>query len=132
MASLNRVMIIGNAGRDSEMRYTSNGLAQASFSVAVNNRKRNQSGEWEDQTEWFNVVIFGDTAERVSQFITKGKPVFVEGRLQTRSWDDQEGAKHTRVEVIANTIQLLGSRDDDGGHSSRPESAGGVESLPFE
>ena len=96
MASLNKVMIIGNAGRDAELRYTANGLATASFSVAVNNRRRGQSGEWEDNTEWFNVVLFGDTAERVSQYITKGKPVYVEGRLQTRNWDDDQGVKYSQ------------------------------------
>ena len=115
MASLNKVMLIGNAGKDADLRYTANGLAQARFSIAVNNRRRGQSGEWEDQTEWFNIVIFGDMAERVSQYITKGKPVFVEGRIQTRTWDDQEGQKRTSIDVIASGIQLLGGRDQDGG-----------------
>lgn len=115
MASLNKVMLIGNAGRDAELRYTANGTAQSQFSVAVNNRRRSPSGEWEDQTEWFNIVIFGDMAERVSQYITKGKPVYIEGRLQTRTWDDDTGVKHYRTEVIANNLQLLGSRDGDAG-----------------
>lgn len=111
MGSLNKIQIIGNAGRDSELRYTGNGTAQAQFSVAVNNRRKNAAGEWEDSTEWFNVVAFGDMAERVSQYIAKGKPVYVEGRQQTRSWDDDQGVKHFRVELVANNIQLLGSRE---------------------
>jgi single-strand DNA-binding protein len=111
MASLNKVMLIGNAGKDAELRYTSSGTPQSQFSLAVNNRRKNQTGEWEDQTEWFNIVLFGDTAERVSQYITKGKQLYVEGRLQTRTWDDDQGVKHYRTEVIANSLQLLGSRE---------------------
>ena len=98
MASLNKVMLIGNAGRDAELRYMASGTPQCQFSLAVNNRRRNQTtNEWEDQTEWFNIIIWGDTAERVSQYITKGKPVFIEGRLQTRSWDGDDGVKHYRM-----------------------------------
>ncbi|MCC6421499.1 MAG: single-stranded DNA-binding protein [Gemmataceae bacterium] len=114
MASLNKVMLIGNAGRDAELRYTANGTAQSNFSLAVNNRRRSQSGDWEEHTEWFNIIIFGDMAERVSQYITKGKSIYAEGRLQTRTWDEDQGVKHYRTEVIANTIQLLGGRDSAG------------------
>ena len=81
MAGLNKVMLIGNAGKDAELRYLSSGFAKSEFSLAVNRRRKNQSGEWEDATDWFNIVILGDQAERVSQYITKGKQVFVEGRL---------------------------------------------------
>ena len=127
MASLNKVMLIGNAGRDAELRYTANGVAQASFSLAVNNRRRGQTGEWEDNTEWFNIILFREQAERLSQYITKGKPLYVEGRLQTRTWDDDAGTKHYRTEVIANTIQLLGGRDGEGSGSgaSRPDDVWG-------
>ncbi len=112
MASLNKVMLIGNAGKDAELRYMATGTPQCKFSMAVNNRRRNQTtNEWEDQTEWFNILIWGDMAERVSQYITKGKPLYVEGRLQTRSWDDDQGQKHYMTEVVAQTVQLLGSRD---------------------
>ncbi|MCC6959772.1 MAG: single-stranded DNA-binding protein [Dehalococcoidia bacterium] len=118
MASLNKVMLIGNAGKDAELRYMASGTPQCKFSLAVNNRRRNQAtNEWEDQTEWFNILIWGDTAERVSQYITKGKPVYVEGRLQTRSWDDDQGQKHYMTEVVAQSVQLLGGRDGgDGGN----------------
>lgn len=131
MASLNKVMLIGNAGRDAELRYTANGIPQASFSLAVNNRRRGQSGEWEDNTEWFNVILFRDQAERLSQYITKGKSLYVEGRLQTRTWDDDQGQKHYRTEVIANTIQLLGGREggqgsDGGGWDDSGSRRGGA------
>lgn len=122
MASLNKVMLIGNAGKDADLRYTANGTASSTFSLAVNNRRRGQSGEWEDQTEWFNIVLWAETAERVSQYITKGKPLYVEGRLQTRSWENDAGVKQYRTEVIAQTIQLLGSRDEArGGADTNPD-----------
>jgi single-strand DNA-binding protein len=114
MASLNKVMLIGNAGKDAELRYLSSGTAQSQFSLAVNSRRRGQSGDWEEQTEWFNIVVWAEQAERISQYITKGKQVYVEGRLQTRTWDDDQGVKHYRTEVVAQTIQLLGGPRDSG------------------
>jgi single-strand DNA-binding protein len=115
MASLNKVMLIGNAGRDAEMRYTANGTAQAKFSLAVNWRRRAQSGDWEEQTEWFNIVMFGDRAERMSQYVTKGKSLYIEGRLQTRTWDDDQGVRHYLTEVIANDVRFLDRRESGGG-----------------
>ena len=125
MASLNKVMLIGNAGKDAELRYSANGVAQAKFSLAVGYRRKAMSGEWEDATEWFNIILFRDTAEKVSQYITKGKSIYVEGRLQTRSWDDESGQKRYMTEVIANTIQLLGSRDSGGGGGGDWDDGGG-------
>lgn len=129
MAGLNKILLIGNAGRDAELRYLASGTPQAQFSLAVNNRRKNQqTGEWEDQTEWFNIVVWGDTAERISQYITKGKQLFIEGRVQTRSWEDDQGQKHYRTEVIAQTIQLLGGPRDQSGDDweagSRPRTSG--------
>ncbi len=116
MGNLNKVMIIGNTGRDAELRYTANGTAISDFSVAVNSRRRSASGDWEDETEWFNVTLFGDRAERISQYITKGKQLYVEGRLRTRNWDDDQGVRHYRTEVIANNVEFLDRRrDQDGG-----------------
>ncbi len=113
MAGLNKILLIGNAGRDAELRYLASGTPQCQFSLAVNNRRKNQqTGAWEEQTEWFNIVVWGDMAERVSQYITKGKQLFVEGRVQTRTWDDDQGQRHYRTEVIAQGIQLLGSPRD--------------------
>jgi len=153
MGSLNKVLLIGNTGRDAEMRYLSTGTAKTEFSLAVSNRRRGASGEWEDQTEWFNIVLFGDTAERLSQYITKGKQLYIEGRLSTRNWDDDQGVRHYRTEVIANNVQFLDRRNaggddgdgwgEDGG--SRPARGRGnfgnrgatavaedVDDLPFE
>jgi len=115
MASLNKCMFIGNATRDAEQRYTANGFATSSFSIAVNDRRKNQqSGQYEDVAEFVNCTMLGDRAEKMSQYITKGKSVYVEGKLQTRSWDDDQGAKHYRTEVLVENIQLLGGRDDGG------------------
>jgi len=150
VASLNKVMLIGNSGKDAELRYTANGTAQSQFSLAVNYRRKGASGDWEEATEWFNIVVFGDQAERTSQYITKGKQLYIEGRLQTRTWDDDQGVKHYRTEVIANQVLFLGSRDgqsggggewNDAGRSGTragggfPRSGGGdadPDDLPFE
>ena len=138
MGSLNKAMIIGNAGREAELRYTPNGTAVSDFSVAVNTRRRGQSGDWEDETEWFNVVLFGDQAERISQYVTKGKHVYVEGRLRTRNWEGDDGQKHYRTELLANTVQFLGSREDTGDYAPTNTSAPPqkqeqtYDDLPFE
>ncbi len=125
MANLNKVMLIGNTGRDAEMRYTANGNAMATFSLAVNTNRRNPAGEWETETEWFNVVMFGDSAERQAQYITKGKQIYVEGRLRTRNWDDDQGQRHYRTEVIANTVQFLDRRNDAEGGAGGNRGGGG-------
>jgi single-strand DNA-binding protein len=115
MASLNKILLIGNVGRDPEMRYTAGGTAQTSFSLAVNRGVRGPDGEWKEETDWFNVVAWRELAERLSQSISKGKQIYVEGRLQFRSWDDDQGVKHQRAEVIANQVLLLERRPREGG-----------------
>lgn len=109
MASLNKIQIIGNTGRDAELRMTPNGKPVASFSVAVNRRGPvGEGGERREETEWFNIVIFGDRlTDFAQQYVTKGRLVYVEGRLQTRRWQDRENKERTTVEIIANDIQLL-------------------------
>lgn len=133
MASLNSISLIGNAGKDCDLRYSKNGTAVGQFSLAVNDRRRTQEGEYEDHTEWFGITLFGKTAESVSQYIRKGKPVYVEGKLQSREWEDREGGKHFSLEVLASNIVLLGSRDED---EPAPRSAGkkieDLDDLPFE
>lgn len=128
MGSLNKCLIIGNAGRDCELRYTPNGTAVSDFSVAVNTRRKSQSGDWEDETEWFNVVLFGDQAERISQYVTKGKQVYVEGRMRTRNWDDDNGERHYRTELLANTVQFLGTKEG----SASTESVAAAPAAPAE
>jgi single-strand DNA-binding protein len=107
---LNKVMIIGNVGRDPEMRYTPSGSAVTSFSVAVSRRWTTPDNQTRDETEWFNVVAWDKLAETCNQLITKGRKVYIEGRLQTRSWEGQDGQKRYRTEVIAATMLLLDSR----------------------
>lgn len=111
MASLNKVMLIGNAGKDAELRYLANGTAQAKFSLAVNRNFKGPDGEWKEETEWFNIVIWAALAERISQNVTKGKQIYVEGRLSTRTWDDDQGVKHYMTEVIANDLKILERRE---------------------
>ena len=110
MRGLNRVMIIGNLGHDPEMRYTPSGKPVTSFSVAVSRTWRAPDGERREETEWFNVVAWDSLAETCKQYLSKGQPVYVEGRLQTRKWDDQEGKKHSRTELVATHMIILGER----------------------
>lgn len=109
MATLNRIQIIGNTGRDAELRMTPNGKPVASFSVAVNRSfTPSDGGERREETEWFNIVAWNRLAEFSQQYVTKGRLVYIEGRLQTRKWQDREQKERTTVEIVANDIQLLG------------------------
>ncbi len=107
MASLNKVMIIGNLGSEPEMRFTPNGNPVTSFRVATNRVYTTPEGERKEETEWFTVVAWGKLAEQCNQFLTKGRLVYAEGRLHTRTWEGQEGQKHYRTEVIANRVTFL-------------------------
>ncbi len=107
MRGLNKVMIIGNLGRDPELRYTPNGTPVASFSVAVGRQWTTSSGERREATEWFNVVAWRELAEICSQILSKGRLVYVEGSLQTRSWEDANGHRTHRVELVADQMTLL-------------------------
>jgi single-strand DNA-binding protein len=124
-ASLNKVMIIGNLGRDPELRYTQRGTPVCNFTVAVNRPGRtDENGQrGEDETEWFAVVAWDKLAETCSQYLTKGRKVYVEGRLQTRSWEGQDGQKRSRTEVLAQQMTMLGSRAPAGA-GSEPVAAG--------
>jgi single-strand DNA-binding protein len=108
--SLNKVMIIGNAGRDPEMRYLPSGNPVTTFSVATNRVWMSPEGERHEETEWFRVVAFGKLAETCGELVSKGSKVYVEGRLQTRQWEGQDGQKRTSVEIVANTVIMLDSR----------------------
>jgi single-strand DNA-binding protein len=112
VADLNKVMIIGNLGQDPEIRYTANGSAVATFSVAANRNYRKPDGEWEKETEWFSVVAWNQLAERVSQNLQRGARVYVEGRLHTRSWDGPDGNRRFKTEVIASTVLPQDRRRD--------------------
>jgi len=123
--SLNKCMIIGNLGRDPEMRYTPSGQAVTQFSVATNRNFRDPQGEWQSETEWFRVVVWGDQGERVAEYLRKGHKVYVEGRLQTRQWEDQSGNKRYTTELIANRVQSLERRDREGDPPFPGDAAGG-------
>ena len=109
---LNKVMLIGNLGRDPEMRYTPSGKPVTSFSLAASRNWVSANGERHDETEWFNVVAWGNLAEICNQYLSKGQKVYVEGRLQTRSWEDENGQKHFRTEVVANEMVILTGRPE--------------------
>ena len=119
---LNKVMIIGHLGRDPEMRYTPSGRPVTTFTVATSRSWNTVDGERHTETEWFNVVAWGNLAEICKQYLTKGQQVYIEGRLQTRRWDDKEGNKHSSVEVVANEMMMLGDRRDSSSSHQASES----------
>ena len=127
---LNKVMIIGNLGRDPEMRYTPSGRPVTTFSVATSRSWNTSEGEKHVETEWFNIVAWSNLAEICKQYLIKGQQVYIEGRLQTRHWDDQEGNKHTSVEIVANEMIILGERRDTGETTSETETVE-EEEFPF-
>jgi single-strand DNA-binding protein len=112
---LNKVMIIGHLGRDPEMRYTPSGRPVTTFTVATNRTWNTTDGERHNETEWFNVVSWGNLAEICKQYLVKGQQVYIEGRLQTRRWEDSENLKRTSVEIVASEMMILGDR-----HESNP------------
>jgi single-strand DNA-binding protein len=127
---LNKVMIMGNLGRDPEMRYTPSGKPVTSFSVAVSRSYMKPEGERTEVTDWFNVVAWGRLAEICSQYLTKGSMVYVEGRLETRSWEGDNGQKHFRTEVVANDVNILDRKGRQGEDTSAMDSAMGDMSAP--
>jgi single-strand DNA-binding protein len=130
---LNKVMIIGHLGRDPEMRYTPNGRPVTTFSVATSRNWSTTEGEKRAETEWFNIVTWGNLAEICKQYLTKSQQVYIEGRLQTHRWEDNEGVKHSSVEIVANEMMMLGERRDS--NHSQPgdvnESEEQEEDFPF-
>ncbi|WP_374661481.1 single-stranded DNA-binding protein [Inhella sp.] len=116
MASVNKVIVLGNLGRDPELRYTPSGAAVCNVSVATTrNWKNKDSGERQEETEWHRVVFYDRLAEIAGEYLKKGRPVYVEGRLKTRKWQDKDGRDQYTTEVIAEQMQLLGGREDGGG-----------------
>ncbi len=121
MASINKVILIGNLGADPEIRYTSNGTAVANFRIATNERWTNQNGEKEERTEWHRIVAFGRLGEICGEYLSKGKPVYIEGRLQTRTWEDRDGNQRTTTEIIATAMQMLGGAGGGGQFQSKED-----------
>ena len=117
--SVNKVILLGNVGKDPEIRSTAGGTIVATFSIATTDRAKDPQGNWQDKTEWHNLVAFQRTAEIVRDYVKKGHKLYVEGKLTTRSWDDKEsGQKKYKTEIIVNDLSLLSGKGDEGGSQS--------------
>jgi single-strand DNA-binding protein len=131
---VNKVFLLGNVGKDPEIRTTAGGMTVASFSLATADRAKDAQGNWGDKTEWHNLVAFQRTAEIVRDYVKKGTQIFVEGKIQTRSWDDKEsGAKKYRTEILVNELSLLGGRsggEGGGSYERAGSSSGSAKSAP--
>lgn len=124
MASINKVILIGNLGRDPEVRYTPNGAAICNVTIATSrNWKDKNSGERMEETEWHRVVFYDRLAEIAGEYLKKGRPVYVEGRLKTRKWQDKDGVEKYTTEIIADQMQMLGGREDGGTQPSQAPAA---------
>jgi single-strand DNA-binding protein len=121
MIGVNKVILIGNLGKDPELRYTPGGQPVATFSLATTERWNDRNGQRQDRTEWHNIVAWGKLGELVNQYLKKGRSAYIEGRITTRSWDDKDGNKRYKTEIVANQIQFLGASG---------QSAGEMESGP--
>jgi single-strand DNA-binding protein len=118
MASVNKVILVGNLGRDPEMRFMPNGEAVCNFSIATTDSWKDKSGQKQERTEWHNIVIYRKLAEIAGEYLKKGRPVYIEGRLQTRKWQTKEGQDRYTTEIIADQMQMLGGREGGGASSS--------------
>jgi single-strand DNA-binding protein len=115
MANINRVVLVGNLTRDPELRHTGGGTPVCSLRIAVNTRRKDQaSGEWTDKPNYFDITVWGNQAESCNQYLSKGRPVAIDGRLEWREWEAQDGTKRQAVEVVAESVQFLGGRDSAG------------------
>ena len=119
MANINRVVLVGNLTKDPELRHTPGGTPVCSLRVAVNSRRRDESGTWVDKPNYFDVSVFGNQAESCTQYLSKGRPVGIDGRLDWREWEAQDGTKRQAVEIIADSVQFLGSRGEGGDGGER-------------
>jgi single-strand DNA-binding protein len=117
--NINRVTLTGNLTRDPELRTTPSGTSVCSLRLAVNTRRKDASGEWVDKPNYFDVTIWGRQGENAAQYLEKGRPVALDGRLEWREWEDKEGNKRQNVDVVADTVQFLGSREGGGENGSR-------------
>jgi single-strand DNA-binding protein len=119
MPGVNKVILIGNLGKDPELRYLPSGQAVTKFSLATGSRWKDKDGQWQDRTDWHNIVAFGKTAEICNEYLKKGRQVYIEGRIQTRSYDDRDGNKKWFTEIVAQTMQMLGRKGE--GEEEVPE-----------
>lgn len=137
MASLNKVMIIGHLGADPDVRYSQNNTAIATLSVATNERYKDQNGDWQESTEWHRIVAFGRVAEICQEYVKKGSKIYVEGTLQTRSWEDKDGVKKYTTEIKARTLFMLDGKGESNVMETSASGAAAVndnsdnDELPF-
>ena len=120
MAAINRVVLVGNLTRDPELRHTPSGTAVCSLRLAVNTRRKDETGQWIDKPNYFDITVWGNQGERCAQYLAKGRPVAVDGRLEWREWETPEGNKRQAIDVVADTVQFLGTRGDGEGGSYIP------------
>lgn len=125
---VNKVILLGNLGKDPELRYTQSQTPVCSFSLATSERRKDASGNWGDHTEWHNIIAFGKTAENSANFLKKGRQCFIEGKIQTRKWQDKEGKDRWTTEIIANTIQFVGGKGE--GRGAATDDAGSPPAIP--
>ena len=130
MASVNKVIIIGNLGRDPETRYMPDGGAITNISVATTDKWKDKNGEMQEKTEWHRVAFFGKLAEIAGEYLKKGRSVYVEGRLKTRKWQDKDGVEKYTTEIVATDMQMLGSREGMGGGAASEEGGGYERAAP--
>jgi single-strand DNA-binding protein len=125
MAGVNKAILVGNLGRDPELRTTPNGQSVVNFTLATSETWNDKSGERQERTEWHRIVVWGKTAEMCNQYLSKGRTVYIEGRIQTREWEDKDGAKRYTTEVNASTVNFIGPRQDGAGGGGGGAGGGG-------
>ena len=131
MANINRVVLVGNLTRDPELRSTGGGTPVCSLRIAVNTRRKDQAtGEWTDKPNYFDITVWGNQAESCNQYLSKGRPVAIDGRLEWREWQAQDGTNRQSVEIIAENTQFIGGRDGGGGGGQMGSGGGGSEFAP--
>jgi len=131
--SVNKVILVGRLGRDPEVRYLEGGNAVCNFSVATDESWKDKSGDKQERTEWHRIVVWGKTGENCGKYLAKGRQVYIEGRLQTREWDDKEGNKRQTTEINAQTVQFLGSKGDSQERQEEPSATSPADDggIPF-
>ena len=129
--TINKAILVGRLGKDPEMKYTPSGTAVATFSIATNYSTKDSDGNFTDKTDWHNIVVFGKRAEFAGEYLNKGRLVYIEGRIQTRSWEDQNGNKRYITEIVSSDVQLLGSKGDGPSkETEEPDSEATVKDAP--
>lgn len=139
MASVNKAILIGNLGRDPELRYTKDGRPVANFTLATNERWRDKQGNNQERTEWHRIVVWDKQAENCAQYLQKGRSAYIEGRIQTRDWEDKDGNKRQTTEVVAQQVKFLGARGDGAGRPAaetppspgEPSAPASGDDIPF-